>query len=72
MRRHGIDADTASARIPDTSVERLQLPFVTIGSASTGQPAFPLFINQHYNLPSAIAGAFNSYGLSPVATIPWF
>src|SRR5690606_15210402 len=29
MKRHGIDAETAKERIPDSAVEHLSLPFVT-------------------------------------------
>ncbi|MBL8297567.1 MAG: type I-F CRISPR-associated endoribonuclease Cas6/Csy4 [Rhodanobacteraceae bacterium] len=72
MRRHGIDAETATQRIPDAAAEHLKLPFVVIGSRSTAQPAFPLFIRQEVAQPQAVAGDFNSYGLSHGATVPWF
>lgn len=72
MRRHGIDAAAAQQRIPDTAAERLRLPFVQLGSRSTGQAAFPLFIQHGPVQPHPIPGAFNSYGLSQGATIPWF
>jgi len=72
MRRHGLDQQAAERRIPNSAAERLQLPYVTLGSRSTGQPAFPLFIRHGPLLSSPVAGAFNSYGLSHEATIPWF
>ncbi|MEA9839735.1 type I-F CRISPR-associated endoribonuclease Cas6/Csy4 [Xanthomonas campestris pv. raphani] len=72
IRRHGIDADTATQRIPDTAAEHLQLPFVVLGSRSTGQASFPLFIRHGALLSEPRAGSFNSYGLSQEATVPWF
>lgn len=71
MRRHGIDATEALARVPDAAIERLDLPYVHVRSHSTAQP-FRLFI-QHGDLQDApTPGCFNGYGLSPVTTIPWF
>lgn len=72
MRRHGLDAHAATQRIPDSAAEHLRLPFVVLGSRSTGQAAFPLFILHGPLLPVPVSGAFNSYGLSQEATIPWF
>jgi CRISPR-associated endonuclease Csy4 len=72
MRRHGLDEPAAAQRIPDTAAEQLQLPFVIIGSRSTGQPSFPLFIRRDPAQPQAVSGNFNSYGLSQNATVPWF
>ncbi|MFC4728986.1 type I-F CRISPR-associated endoribonuclease Cas6/Csy4 [Coralloluteibacterium thermophilus] len=72
MRRHGLDDDTAQQRIPDTVAKRLMLPHVVIGSRSTGQPTFPLFVQHGPLLPEPVSGAFNSYGLSREATVPWF
>ena len=72
MRRHGIDADAALRQIPDSAAEQLKLPFVVIGSRSTGQASFPLFIRQEPVQREATGGTFNSYGLSQHATVPWF
>lgn len=72
MRRHGIDADSAKQRIPDSATETLKLPFVQLGSRSTQQASFPLFIRHGPLLPRPTLGKFNSYGLSQDATIPWF
>ncbi|KAF1687307.1 type I-F CRISPR-associated endoribonuclease Cas6/Csy4 [Pseudoxanthomonas broegbernensis] len=72
MRRHGLDEKTATDLIPDSAIERLRLPFVMLGSRSTGQPSFPLFIQHGPLLSTAIPGKFNSYGLSREATVPWF
>lgn len=72
MRRHGIDSNTAAQRIPEQAEERLRLPFVVIGSRSTQQPSFPLFIRQESALSETTGGEFNSYGLGHGATVPWF
>lgn len=72
IRRHGLDAAVAEQRIPDTVAERLRLPFVTLGSRSTGQPSFPLFICHGPLLDDEVLGVFSSYGLSQQATVPWF
>jgi CRISPR-associated endonuclease Csy4 len=72
MRRHGIDAETATLRIPDAAAEQLSLPFVMLGSRSTGQASFPLFIRHGPLLSEPKNGRFNSYGLSQEATVPWF
>lgn len=72
MRRHGIDADAARQRIPDSAAEALRLPFVTLGSRSTGQPSFNLYIQHGPTQPTPLAGELNAYGLSKTATVPWF
>jgi CRISPR-associated endonuclease Csy4 len=72
MKRHGIDQAEAAKRIPDSTESRLALPFVTLGSKSTGQPSFPLFVRHGSILAVPLEGAFNSYGLSLGASVPWF
>jgi len=72
MRRHGIDAEAARQRIPDDAAETLRLPFVQMGSRSTGQSSFPLFIQHGPIQTEPVAGNFNRYGLSKESTIPWF
>jgi CRISPR-associated endonuclease Csy4 len=71
MRRHGLTAEQAKARIPDSAAEMLDLPFLTVRSQSTGQ-TFRLFIRQGPIQPEPVQGTFGAYGLSPVTTIPWF
>lgn len=68
MRRTGMDAAEARQRIPDSTAQRLQLPFITLNSASTGQ-RFLLFIKQQ-EVAQPASGDFNSYGLSNSATLP--
>lgn len=72
MRRHGLDQAAAAGRIPDSAMERVDLPFVTLGSRSTGQPSFPLFVRHGPLIDTPVSGQFSSYGLSPQTTVPWF
>lgn len=72
MKRHGLDESAAILRIPDSAAQRTQLPFVVLGSRSTAQASFPLFIKHGNLLQAPVLGSFNSYGLSSEATIPWF
>ncbi|GAP37740.1 type I-F CRISPR-associated endoribonuclease Cas6/Csy4 [Piscinibacter sakaiensis] len=72
MRRHDIDATEAARRIPVEAAEQLALPFMILGSRSTGQPSFPLFIRHGPLLSDSRSGTFSTYGLSAEATIPWF
>lgn len=68
IRRQGVDQAEALRRIPDSKARRLQLPFITLDSHSTGQH-FLLFIDQH-TVAQTATGEFNSYGLSSNATLP--
>lgn len=61
----------ARERIPDTRERKVELPFVSIQSLSTGQ-RFRLFISHSDLLADPIAGDFSHYGLSQTATVPWF
>ncbi len=70
MRRHGWTEEEAMARIPETAGKKLRLPFVSLGSRSTGHK-FHLFI-EHLPVTTPVNGSFNAYGLSSEATIPWF
>ncbi|CBA17530.1 type I-F CRISPR-associated endoribonuclease Cas6/Csy4 [Xanthomonas albilineans] len=72
MRRHGISEDLAVQRIPDSAAEQLRLPFVVLGSRSTGQTAFPVFVRHGPVQQEPVPGDFSSYGLSRGATVPWF
>ena len=71
IQRHDTDETEVRASLPDSIAERLQLPFVTIHSQSTGQ-TFRLFIDHRPLGESAVEGLFSDYGLSPTATVPWF
>jgi CRISPR-associated endonuclease Csy4 len=69
MKRHGIDLTEATKRLPDGLEERIDLPWLQLRSASTGQ-GFRLFLRQE--LSAQAEGRFNAYGLSSSATVPWF
>jgi len=70
-RRHDVSDEEAHRLIPDSIEKRVSLPFVTLRSASTDQ-RFALFVLHGPVQNEAITGAFNSYGLSQTATVPWF
>jgi CRISPR-associated endonuclease Csy4 len=71
MRRHDLDAQQARQRIPDEVAHMAKQPYVQLRSTSTGQ-SFRLFIDHGTPQSHAIAGDFNTYGLSQTATVPWF
>lgn len=71
MRRHGLTLEQAVQRIPDTAVEPLNLPYLDIQSASTGQCV--RFFIRHQTAADAVPGGFSAYGLSQAgATVPCF
>lgn len=70
MRRHGLSEAEARTRIPDNVGKTLNLPFLSVGSQSTGH-RFRLFI-EHKPALGPVFGTFNAYGLSATATVPWF
>ncbi|SRR6266702_2140361 len=71
MRRHDLNEAEARRRISETVEQRLELPYVSIRSQSTGQSFF-LFIEHGPSLAEPQGGLFSAYGLSTGATIPWF
>jgi CRISPR-associated endonuclease Csy4 len=70
-KRKGLSMEDACRAIPQQMAVRLDLPYVTIKSRSTGQD-FRLFIDQSPPVEQATNGTFNHYGLSSTATVPWF
>ncbi len=71
VRRKGITDAEACQAISQDKAERLDLPYVTLTSRSTGQ-RFRLFIDHRPPGNELVDGAFSCYGLSPTATVPWF
>ena len=71
MARKGETAEQAAAAIPDTVERKPNLPFAQLRSSSTGQP-FCLFVEHGALQPGAVAGSFNTYGLSQGGSVPWF
>lgn len=70
-RRRGISLEEARQLIPDSSAKTLRLPYLKLHSLSTGQP-FRLFVDQSQTFGTAVEGDFNAYGMSKIATVPWF
>jgi CRISPR-associated endonuclease Csy4 len=70
MKRKNMSEADARQLISGNTLKRLDLPFVTIKSRSTGQ-MFRLFIEQK-QVDTAMSGEFNNYGLSNSATLPLF
>lgn len=71
MRRKGETEEQAAAAIPDTVERTPDLPYIHLGSLSTRQ-RFCMFIALGPPQEKASSGAFNTYGLSDTATVPWF
>lgn len=74
MKRKGETAEQAAAAIPNSIERQPNLPFAVLRSSSTGQP-FHLFLELKaaVKAPQPLQkGAFNTYGLSATATVPWF
>lgn len=71
MTRKGETYQEASDAIPCSVEQRPDVPFVVMRSQSTGQ-AFHLFVELGQPQSKAVAGHFNSYGLSQGATVPVF
>lgn len=71
MKRKGETAEQAACAIPITIERKPNLPYVRLHSLSSSQP-FHLFVELGPPQELPIPGHFNSYGLSPIATIPWF
>ncbi len=71
MKRKNETEIQATAAIPDNVERRPELPFAHLRSHSTGQP-FCLFVSLGPLLDMPVPGDFNTYGLSGVATVPWF
>jgi len=61
----------AIAAIPDVPVEKSTLPFVVLTSHSNGH-RFHLLIEQMLVQTHAVTGKFSDYGLSQLATVPYF
>lgn len=72
MAQKGIlEMEEAQQRLVNRKVPMLELPFIWLRSASTGQK-FPLHILQGELHDHPRAGEFSAYGLSSSATVPWF
>lgn len=70
-RRHNISITDALIRYKDFKTNLLKYPFLTLNSQSTSQQ-FNLFIQQSKPHKENADGDFNKFGLSKVASLPWF
>ncbi|MGR7464248.1 type I-F CRISPR-associated endoribonuclease Cas6/Csy4 [Klebsiella aerogenes] len=71
VRKGWLTEDEAMLRLQALPEARTTLPFVQIKSLSSGK-MFRLFISHGALQNAPVEGTFSSYGLSTVATIPWF
>jgi CRISPR-associated endonuclease Csy4 len=71
LARKRVSAEIAKQVIPDNTAQRLYLPYLVLTSQSTGQQ-FRFFVEHLPIQKQAVNGTFGAYGLSPVATVPWF
>ncbi|MDV2857823.1 type I-F CRISPR-associated endoribonuclease Cas6/Csy4 [Oceanimonas sp. CAM02] len=71
MKRKGETYEQAAEAIPRHVERSPELPYVQLRSQSTGQN-FHLFIEQGKLLAQPQKATFSSYGLSSMATVPWF
>jgi CRISPR-associated endonuclease Csy4 len=71
VRKGWLTQDEANARLLTMREQSTTLPWLNMKSLSNGQ-LFPLFICHGELLTQRVSGTFSSYGLSHVATIPWF
>ena len=71
VRKGWITEEEAVLRAENKIDKKLSLPYVSLKSHSTGQ-MFNVFIEHGSILINPVEGVFSAYGLSTVATIPWF
>lgn len=71
VRKGWLTEEEASQRLLSARDSVSRLPFIQMRSLSSGQ-SFRLFIGLGAVVPAPVSGTFTSYGLSAVATIPWF
>lgn len=71
VKKGWITQDEADARLLTMRGESTTLRWLNMKSLSNGQ-IFPLFICHGELRAQRVAGTFSSYGLSHIATVPWF
>ncbi|MEW5560012.1 type I-F CRISPR-associated endoribonuclease Cas6/Csy4 [Enterobacter asburiae] len=71
VRKGWMTQEEAERRLQTMSPSTLTLPFLQMKSLSNNNP-FRLFIRHGEITEHQVTGEFSSYGLSAVATIPWF
>lgn len=71
VKKGWLSVEEAEAKMNTAKEQQLKLPYLQLKSGSTGQ-SFCLFIQHGKSTDSPVFGEFTAYGLSDVATIPWF
>ncbi|MBJ3814240.1 type I-F CRISPR-associated endoribonuclease Cas6/Csy4 [Shimwellia pseudoproteus] len=71
VRKGWLTEEEACQRLLSARDSVSRLPFIQMRSLSSGQ-SFRLFISLGAVAAAPVSGTFTSYGLSAVATIPWF
>lgn len=71
VRKGWLTEEEAERRLQTMSLPTLTLPFLQMKSLSNNN-SFRLFIRHGKITEHQVTGEFSSYGLSAVATIPWF
>lgn len=71
VRRGRLTEEEASQRLLTMAGQHTDLPYLVIKSLSSKQQ-FRLFIAHGKLQTTPVSGEFSSYGLSAVATVPWF
>lgn len=71
VRKGWLTEEEAALKIKEKTDKKLTLPFLQLKSLSTEQ-TFRLFVEHGPITTEPMIGAFNAYGLSTNATIPWF
>lgn len=71
VKKGWITEEQAAERLSVQESKTTDLPFLSIKSLSSKQ-AFRLFICHHELRNTPVHGLFSNYGLSSIATIPWF
>lgn len=72
LKRHPhLTEEAIEAKLPNSIEERVKLPYLRLKSQSNGH-SYCLFLEHLPPQEQPLVGAFNTYGLSSEATIPWF
>jgi CRISPR-associated endonuclease Csy4 len=71
LRRHPDQVAEIEERFKGAHAQKIKAPLIRLYSSSTGE-TFPLLLELGPSSKDAVAGSFNSYGLSTTATVPWF
>jgi len=69
-KRRGIALEESLKHFEGYSNKRNTLPFIMVKSLSSDQE-LKLFLEKH-SISSEVKGTFNTFGLSKIATVPWF